>query len=138
MTRPISRDRMLESLKEAASWPEADAGTLVTLAAALVAARADTEGSSYFRDLSDTEPANATAQALAGFFQIRAGHDVTSAMDRLDAAAAMDVGLPQYFRGLALAELLPEAGSSDGPPGCPGYLAGGAGNGRPGVRPRGA
>jgi hypothetical protein len=59
--RPISRNRMLESLKEAASWPEADKGTLVTLAAALVAARADAEGSSYFQDLSDKNPANATA-----------------------------------------------------------------------------
>ena len=30
-------------------------------------------------------------------------------MDRLDTAATMDVGLPQYFRGLALAELLQDA-----------------------------
>jgi len=34
-------------------------------------------------------------------------------MDRLDTAVTMDVGLPQYFRGLALAELLPGAGPSD-------------------------
>src|SRR5579863_9733617 len=108
--RPISRNRLLGSLKEAASWPGADRGTLVTLAAALVAARADAEGSGYFQELSDENPANATAQALAGFFQVRAGHDVASAMDRLDTAVTMDVGLPQYFRGLALAELLPDAG----------------------------
>ena len=38
----------------------------MTLATALVAARADAEGSSYFRDLSERDPADATAQALAG------------------------------------------------------------------------
>ncbi len=113
MIRPISRNRLLESLEEAASWPGADTGTLVTLVGALVAARADAVGSSYFQQLSDKKPANATALALAGFFQVRAGHDAASTMDRLDAAATMDVGLPQYFRGLALAELLPDVGPSD-------------------------
>src|SRR5712692_8962110 len=114
MTGPISRNRLLGSLKEAASWPEADRNTVVTLATALVAARADAEGSSYFQDLSERNPADATAQALAGFFAVRAGDDVAAAMTRLDKAAAMDVGLPQYFRGLALAGLLPGAGPSDG------------------------
>jgi len=36
MTGPISPDRLLGSLKEAASWPGADRNTVVTLAAALV------------------------------------------------------------------------------------------------------
>ena len=82
----------------------------MTLATALVAARADVEGSSYFQDLSGRNPANATAQALAGFFQVRAGHDVAAAVTQLDKAATMDVGLPQYFRGLALAWLLSPVG----------------------------
>jgi glyoxylase-like metal-dependent hydrolase (beta-lactamase superfamily II) len=112
MTGPISRDRLLGSLKEAASWPGADRNTVVTLAAALVAARADAEGSSYFQDLSERNPADATAQALAGFFAVRAGQDVAAALTTLDKAAAMDLGLPQYFRGLALAGLLPGAGPS--------------------------
>ena len=112
MTGPISRDRLLGSLKEAASWPGADRNTVVTLATALVAARADAEGSRYFQDLSERNPADATAQALAGFFGIRAGHDVAAAITKLDRAATMDLGLPQYFRGLALAELLPGAGLS--------------------------
>src|SRR6266699_6972177 len=112
MTGPISRNRLLGSLKEAASWPGADRNTVVTLATALVAARADAEGRSYFQDLSERNPADATAQALAGFFQVRAGHDVAAALTRLDKAATMDLGLPQYFRGLALAELLPGAGPS--------------------------
>jgi glyoxylase-like metal-dependent hydrolase (beta-lactamase superfamily II) len=112
MTGPISRNRLLGSLKEAASWPGADRNTVVTLATTLAAARADTEGSRYFQDLAERNPADATAQALAGFFAVRAGHHVAAAIARLDQAAAMDAGLPQYFRGLALAGLLPGAGPS--------------------------
>jgi glyoxylase-like metal-dependent hydrolase (beta-lactamase superfamily II) len=114
MTRPISRNRFLGSLKEAASWPGADRNTVVTLATALVAARADEEGSRYFDELLERNPADATAQALSGFFQLRAGHDVAGATRKLDKAATMDVGVPQYFRGLALAELLPDGGASKG------------------------
>jgi glyoxylase-like metal-dependent hydrolase (beta-lactamase superfamily II) len=113
MTGPISRNRLLGSLKEAASWPGADRNTVMTLATALVAARADAEGSRYFQDLSERNPADATAQALAGFFQVRAGQDVAAAITKLDKAATMDLGLPQYFRGLALAELLRGAARSE-------------------------
>ena len=116
MTAPISRNRLLGSLKEAASWPGADRSTVVTLATALVAARADAEGSSFFQDLSERNPADATALALAGFFQVRAGHDVAAAITRLDRAATMDLGLPQYFRGLALADLLPGGGRAEAGP----------------------
>jgi glyoxylase-like metal-dependent hydrolase (beta-lactamase superfamily II) len=112
VTGPISRHRLLGSLQEAAAWPGADRGTVVTLATTLVAARADAEGSRYFQDLSEQNPADATAQALAGFFQVRAGQDVDAALAKLDQAATMEAGLPQYFRGLALAELLPGAGPS--------------------------
>jgi glyoxylase-like metal-dependent hydrolase (beta-lactamase superfamily II) len=110
--KPISSDRLLGSLKEAAGWPGADRNTVVTLALLLAAARADEEGSSYFQDLSERNPADATAQALAGFFEVRAGHDVAAAVTKLDEAATMEPGLPQYFRGLALAELLHGEGPS--------------------------
>ena len=147
MTGPISRNRLLGSLKEAASWPWADRNTVMTLATTLVAARADAEGSRYFQDLSERNPADATAQALAGFFQIRAGQDLAAAITKLDQAATMDLGLPQYFRGLALAELLSGAGLSEAGPasggyrryrGYRGYRAGRPGGRRPGVRTRGA
>jgi glyoxylase-like metal-dependent hydrolase (beta-lactamase superfamily II) len=85
----------------------------VTLATALVAARADEEGSRYFQDLSERNPADAAAHALSGFFQARAGHDVAAAITKLDQAATLELGLPQYFRGLALAGLLPGAGPSE-------------------------
>jgi glyoxylase-like metal-dependent hydrolase (beta-lactamase superfamily II) len=113
VTEPISRNRLLGSLKEAASWPGAHPNTVMTLATALVAARADAEGSRYFQDLSERDPADATARALAGFFQVRAGHDVAAAITMLDKAAAMGLGLPQYFRGLALADLLPGGDPSE-------------------------
>src|SRR5258708_16327209 len=84
VTGPISNNRLIESLKEAASWPGADRNTLMILALTLVSARADAEGSSYFQDLSEGNPADPTAQALAGFFQVRAGHDVAAAEANLD------------------------------------------------------
>ena len=138
MTGPISRNRLLGSLTEAASWPGADRNTVMALATALVAARADAEGSRHFQGLSKRNPADATAHALAGFFQVRAGHDVAAAISKLDKAAAMDVGLPQYFRGLALAELLRGAGQPEA--GLAGPDTGRADQviADPGVRARGA
>jgi glyoxylase-like metal-dependent hydrolase (beta-lactamase superfamily II) len=112
MTGSISPNRFLGSLKEAASWPGAGRNTVVALATALVVARADAEGTSYFQDLSERNPADATAQALAGFFEVRVGDELDGAITKLDKAATMDVGLPQYFRGLALAELLPDGGEA--------------------------
>jgi hypothetical protein len=56
---------LLGSLKEAASWSGADRNTVVTLALLLVAARADVEGRSYFEDLSERNPDDATVLALA-------------------------------------------------------------------------
>jgi hypothetical protein len=69
----------------------------VTLATALVAARADAEGSRYFQDLSERNPADATAQALAGFFEVRAGRDSSSMSDSVasapeEAAQRADLG----------------------------------------------
>jgi hypothetical protein len=85
-----SSNRLLGSLKDAAGWPGADRNTVVTLALSLVAARADEEGSRYFQDLSERNPDDAAAQALAGFFAIRAGGDVLAAVTRLDTAATME------------------------------------------------
>jgi glyoxylase-like metal-dependent hydrolase (beta-lactamase superfamily II) len=103
----ISSNRLLGSLKEAASWPGSDRNTVLTLALTLVAASADAEGSRYFQDLSERNPADATVQALTGFFQVRGGDDLAAGISKLDTAATVEPGLPQYFRGLALAELLP-------------------------------
>src|SRR6266704_3787189 len=107
MTGPITRHRDIESLKTAARWPGADRATTVTLATRLAAARADAEGYRYFCELAGAQPGEALPLALAGFFQARPGEDVDAALAKLDQAAATDLGLPQYFRGLALAGLPP-------------------------------
>ncbi len=51
--------------------------------------------------------------ALAGFFQARLDEDADGALAKLDQAAATDLGLPQYFRGLALAGLPPDRGRAE-------------------------
>src|SRR5260370_1140743 len=74
MTGPISRNRLLGSLTEAAGWPGADRNTVVTLATALVAARADAEGSRYFQDLAHRVPgAGPAAAGGRGAGTVRAG-----------------------------------------------------------------
>jgi glyoxylase-like metal-dependent hydrolase (beta-lactamase superfamily II) len=108
MTGPITRHRGIESLKTAARWPGADRATMATLAIRLAAARADAEGYRYFSELADAQPGEALPLTLAGFFQARLGEDADAALAKLDQAAAADLGLPQYFRGLALAGLPPD------------------------------
>jgi glyoxylase-like metal-dependent hydrolase (beta-lactamase superfamily II) len=108
MTGPITRRRDVEALKVAAGWPGADRTTVVTLATRLAAAGEDAEGYRYFEKMAETRPGEALPLTLAGFFQARTGEDVDSALAKLDKAAAADLGLPQYFRGLALAGLPPD------------------------------
>ena len=79
MPEQIIRDRVVETLKTAASWPGADKATIVTLATVLAAAGADAEGLSYFEALAAANPDQVLPLALAGFFGVRAGQDRFSA-----------------------------------------------------------
>jgi glyoxylase-like metal-dependent hydrolase (beta-lactamase superfamily II) len=108
MTGPITRRRDIEALEAAARWPGADRNTTVILATRLAAAGADAEGYRYFSELSGAQPDGALPLALAGFFQARLGEDADAGLAKLDQAATTDLGLPQYFRGLALAGLPPD------------------------------
>ena len=108
MTTQNNRDRDIEALKIAARWPGVDRATVVTLATRLAVTGADADGYAYFQQETQAHPDQPLLQALAGYFAVRAGDDVPAALARLDAAAAADLGLPQYFRGLALAALPPE------------------------------
>jgi glyoxylase-like metal-dependent hydrolase (beta-lactamase superfamily II) len=110
MPERIIPDRTAESMKVAARWPGADRATLVTLAMLLAGTGADAEGLRFFAELAADQPGQPLPLALAGFFGVRAGQDIPAALAKLDEAAAADLGLPQYFRGLALAGMPPEAG----------------------------
>ncbi|HEY5988400.1 MAG TPA: MBL fold metallo-hydrolase, partial [Streptosporangiaceae bacterium] len=113
MSQQIITDHNVEALKVAASWPGADRATLVTLATVLVATGADQDGLTYFEALAARQPDQALPLALAGYFQVRAGEDIPAGLARLDDAASRDLGLAQYYRGLALAALPAEAGHAE-------------------------
>ncbi len=108
MTGQISRHRDIDALKVAAQWPDADRATVVNLAARLAAVGADADGYRFFAEQADVHPGEPLWLSLAGFFQARTGSDVDAAIAKLDRAADKDLGLPQYFRGLALTALPPD------------------------------
>src|SRR6266542_1712089 len=108
MTGQISRHRDIDALKVAAQWPDADRATVVNLAARLAAVGADADGYRFFAEQADVHPGEPLWLSLAGFFQARTGSDVDAAIAKLDWAADRDLGLPQYFRGQALAALPPD------------------------------
>ncbi|MBO0832519.1 MAG: hypothetical protein J2P29_11185, partial [Actinobacteria bacterium] len=113
MSAQIVKDRNTEALKEAASWPGADRATLVTLATVLAATDADQEGAEFFGGLAASQPDQLLPLALAGYFQVRAGQDIAAGIVKLDEAASRDLGLAQYYRGLALAGLPAAAGHAE-------------------------
>ena len=113
MSEQIVTDHTVEALKVAAAWPDADRATLVTLATVLAATGADEDGATFFAGLADRQPDVALPQALAGYFQVRAGHDIPEGLARLDDAASRDLGPAQYYRGLALAGLPASSGRAD-------------------------
>jgi glyoxylase-like metal-dependent hydrolase (beta-lactamase superfamily II) len=110
MSQQIIKDHNLEALKLAATWPDADRTTLVTLATVLAATGADDEGLIFFNALAARQPDQPLPLALAGYFQVRTGVDVEAGVARLNDAASRDLGPVQYFRGLALAGLPAESG----------------------------
>jgi glyoxylase-like metal-dependent hydrolase (beta-lactamase superfamily II) len=113
MTEQIVKDRTVEALKTAASWPAVDRATLVTLATVLAGTGADADGEAFFSELAARQPDQVLPLALAGFFAVRAGRDIPAGLAKLDQAAAQDLGPSQYYRGLALAGLPPDVGQAE-------------------------
>jgi len=103
----------IDALKEAAAWPNADQRTKVVLAGQLMAAGLYEEGFDYFAARSDGPAAGALELALAGAFESRLDGRAAGAIAKLDAAAGLGLGLPQYLRGTSLAQLPGCAGRAD-------------------------
>jgi len=89
----------IDALKTAAAWPGANRRTVVVLASQLMAAERYQEGYEYFA----ARPDDALSLALAGAFESRLDGRIKEAIVKLDAAAGLDLGLAQYFRGTSLA-----------------------------------
>jgi glyoxylase-like metal-dependent hydrolase (beta-lactamase superfamily II) len=113
MPEQIVTDHVVEALKTAASWPDADRVTLVTLATVLASTGADAEGARFFGSLAASQPGQVLPLALAGYFQVREGQDIPAGVAKLDEAASKDLGPSQYYRGLALAGLPSGSGHAE-------------------------
>src|SRR5260370_12185136 len=83
MPEQIIKDRAVEALRAAAGWPGADRATIVILATVLAATGADAEGSRYFEALAADRPGQPLPLALAGYFQVRAGHAIPPCLPTL-------------------------------------------------------
>jgi glyoxylase-like metal-dependent hydrolase (beta-lactamase superfamily II) len=103
----------LDALKEAAAWPGADRGTRVLLAGQFLADERYEEGFGYFAAQSAAQSGDVLALALAGAFESHLDGRAEAAIAKLDAAAGLDLGLPQFFRGTALAGLPGCAGRAE-------------------------
>lgn len=102
-----------DALKEAAAWPGADRQTIIVLASQLMAAERYQEGLDYFAARAESSQGDALALTLAGAFESRLDGRTEDAIAKLDAAAGLDLGLPQYFRGTSLARLPDCAGRAE-------------------------
>lgn len=102
---PITKHLEIEALRQAVRWQNATQLTALQLAGQLLAARRHREGYEYFLERAQAEPDRPLYLTLAGVFQARLDGATDEAIDKLDAAAERDLGLPQYFRGVTLAEL---------------------------------
>src|SRR5690242_5837531 len=98
----ITRNLEIEALMQAAAWPDASSRTLIVLAGQLLGARRFEEGYAFFDKLAADRQGEALPLTLAGTFQSVLPGQTEQAVAKLDAAAQLDLGLPQYFRGTSL------------------------------------
>lgn len=111
---PLTRNRQLESLERAVSWPHPSNRVVVTLAGEYLATHREREGFTYFDERARKDPDQTVFLALSGLFQARLAPEVPlleraawveAAAAKLDRAAAGGRGLERAFRGLVFAGL---------------------------------
>ncbi len=112
---PMTQQRPLASLLEAAAYPNADTVVILTTMQQLLASHRAWEGYEYFGRLAVEQPTRAPLfRALQATMQARVANDVfllrrvawvEDAIGKLDAGAAADAVLGRFVRGLVFAEL---------------------------------
>ncbi len=113
--KPMTLQRPLASLLEAAAYPNADTVTILTTMQQLLASHRAWEGYEYFGRLAVEQPTRAPLfRALQATMQARVASDVfllrrvawvEDAIRKLDTGAAADAVLGRFVRGLVFAEL---------------------------------
>jgi glyoxylase-like metal-dependent hydrolase (beta-lactamase superfamily II) len=101
----ITRNLEIEALMQAAAWPDAATRTLIVLAGQLLGAGRFEEGYAFFDKVAADRQGDALPLTLAGTFQSLLEGKTEEAVAKLDAAAQLDLGFPQFFRGTSLARL---------------------------------
>jgi glyoxylase-like metal-dependent hydrolase (beta-lactamase superfamily II) len=109
----VARFSSVEALIAAARWPNVSPRTLLALVSQLMATRRYDEAYSLLAELSAERPGQPLLLAAAGLFQARLDGRLTDAIEKLDKAVATGPGLPNYFRGLVLAQLPAQLGRTD-------------------------
>jgi glyoxylase-like metal-dependent hydrolase (beta-lactamase superfamily II) len=112
---PMTQQRPLTSLLEAAAYPNSDTVVIMTAMQQLLASHRAWEGYAYFGRLADEQPTRAPLfRAIQATMQARVANDVPllkrmawveDAIRKLDAGAAADPVLGRFVRGLVFAEL---------------------------------
>src|SRR5580692_6919773 len=119
---PVTQQRPLPSLLDAAAYPNADTVLILTTMQQLLARHREWEGYQYFGRLAAEQPARAPLfQALQATMQARVANEVPllkrlawvdDAIRKLDAGAAADSVLGRLARGLVFADLPPRFGKA--------------------------
>jgi glyoxylase-like metal-dependent hydrolase (beta-lactamase superfamily II) len=119
---PVTQQRPLASLLEAAAYPNADTVVILTTMQQLLASHREWEGYQYFGRLADEQPARAPLfRALQGTMQARVASQVPllrrvawveDAIRKLDQGVAADPVLGRFARGLVFADLPPRFGKA--------------------------
>jgi glyoxylase-like metal-dependent hydrolase (beta-lactamase superfamily II) len=119
---PVTQQRPLTSLLEAAAYPNADTVLILTTMQQLLARHREWEGYEYFGRLAAEQPARAPLfQALQATMQARVANEVPllkrvawvdDAIRKLDVGAAAEPVLGRFARGLVFADLPPRFGKA--------------------------
>jgi len=109
----VARFSSIDGLAAAVRWPKASPRTVLALVGQLEATRRYDEAYELFDELAGERPGDPVLLAAAGLFQARVDGQLGDAIDKLDKAVATGPGLPNYFRGVVLAQLPAALGRTD-------------------------
>jgi glyoxylase-like metal-dependent hydrolase (beta-lactamase superfamily II) len=101
---PFARGLEIEALMTAARWPDTAPRVALLLMGRLAAGRRFAQGLAFFEELAAQRPSDPLPLAAAGFLQSRMDGQLADAVGKLDRAVQLGPGLPNFLRGMVLAQ----------------------------------